>query len=240
MLTYYVGAEEVGRTLGLFPKLDYFALFSQPLRLGENWDERTARDKSERESEYGTLLSRITASSIKDLAEGIALYSRTAERLCTAYDQNRDKCAVILEEDSSESYLKLGEVKRLKRSWREVMAVTPDGEKKCKTEVADSEESTKFIVRLYGQIPIKAFGYREGVIVDAFQQNSPGWRGSRHCHSFPTRDLNLSEQRSLAQRIETVFKKRARINWDRPIKQGVKLVDARKSVYPDMYKVVRD
>ena len=234
MKSYYGGTEEFGRTLGLVPKLNYFALFRQSLKLGENIEDLRAWDKRQRER-GDNCLARITASSVKNLADGLVIYAGNAEKVCTIRNDDNDECAVILENDGAESYLRLDDVMKLKRSGSNVIAVTPNGEKKCKTYVADSIEwDTDFIVRPYSQIPSDEWGYREGAIVDAWQQNNPRWRWSMHFHSHLTRDLNLDEQRSLAQRIETTLKERGEGNW----KRSVKLVG--KSTYPDIYEVVRD
>ena len=232
MKTYYVGAEEVGRTLGLFPRLDYFALFPQSLKLGENIEDLRAWDK--RQTELGrNLLARITASSVRNLAEGLVIHTETTEKICTIHNGDNEECAVILENDGKESYLRLNDVEKLKRSGSDVIAVTLNGEKKCKTYVANSIESvTDFVVRPYSQIPTEELGYREGAIIDSWQQNDPRWRWSKHFYSSLTRDLNLDEQRSLARRIEASLTERVEGDW----KRSVKVVG--KSTYPDIYEVI--
>jgi len=252
---YYVGAKEMGRTLGIFPRLNYFALFSQPLKLGGSnkdlikWEEGQLRAGRPH-------LARINAQNIGDLADGIALHASTSEALytCRNEDTNGEKCAVILGDDGEEKgYLRLEDIKTLRRgytkapqlSWENIftwatglVAVTQDGEKRCKTYVAE-DKSPDFIVRHYSQIPTEELSYNEGHIAHA-QRTYINWTRKplgNYIEGSPNRDLNLREQGSLAQRIGLTLKKRERDLKNRAWKWPVKLVV--KGTYPDVYEVVR-
>jgi len=233
MTTYYVGAEETGRTLGLFPKLEYFALFSQPCKLGESLEYIRKWKKEERWK--GSTLANISAHSIDDLAFGLVAHATTGEHLWLERNKETDyeDAVVVIDKTGEESYLRLDKMEGQRRLGEKVIAITEDGEKICKTYIGEIMEGiTEFSVRPYSQVPSDFLGFREHAMVNGWQQNSPPWQWSMHSYRFLARDLKLSEQRRLAKRIEQGLKAR----YDH-VENPVKLIE--RQTYPDRISVVR-
>ncbi len=235
---YYVGAEEVGRNLGLFPRLNYFVLFEQSPKLGESRKdiEKWGNDRLRLRRPTS---ARINAHTLEDLAEGLFIHASTSEEIVTVSDRYREisgseESILILDEKGGESYMNPRDITSLKRKGGRVVAVTSDGEKLCKTHITENRDGdTRFIVRNYSLVSDQIVGYADCYIIDARQQNHPAWRWSKHIYGSSCRDLSLREQRHLIQKIESVMKEREKgtLRW------SVKL--SIKGVYPDIYEVVK-
>ncbi|MFA6461451.1 MAG: hypothetical protein WCV90_04225 [Candidatus Woesearchaeota archaeon] len=234
MTTYYVGAEETGGIRGLFSRTTYFALFNQPYRLGEGryYHEEWRKGLLGRPEE---ILARINARSIDELAEGLMLHAGATEEFCTRRKHEQGEF-VILDKEGNESYLSREDIKEFKRHGSQVIAVTSDGEKRCKTYVSYNKGETTLIIRLYGQIPTESYKYHEIPIIDAWQFNNPWSRDlMRNIETHFVRELSLREQRSLSREVKGVMKRRAR--REEKYESSYKLVE--RGYYPDGYEVFR-
>lgn len=235
MTTYYVGAKETGSIRGLFPRTTYFALFNQPHRLGEG---RYHREEWKKESSFGPptkILARINAPSIDDLAEGLMLHAGATEILCNCRKHGQ-RDIIILDKDGNESCLNQDDIKEFKRYGNQVLAVTSDGDKRCKTYVSYNVGETTLIIRLYSQIPVNSYNYHEIPIIDVWQANNPfSRRLLMEIETHLVRELSLREQRSLGREVKNIMKRRAR--REDKYESSCRLVE--RGYYPDRYEVVR-
>ncbi len=234
MATYYVGAKETGGILGFFPRTTYFALFNQPHRLGEGryYLEEWRKGFLGRPEK---ILARINASSIDELAEGLMLHAGATEEFCTPRKHEQGDF-VILDKEGNESYLSREDIKDFKRHGSQVLAITSDGEKRCKTYVSYNEGETTLIIRLYSQIPTESYKYHEVPIIDAWQNNNPySRRLLMEIENNFVRELSLREQHSLGREVKKIMKRRAR--REEKYESSYRLVE--RGYYPDRYEVFR-
>lgn len=234
MATYYVGAKETGGILGLFPRTTYFALFNQPHRSGEGryYLEEWRKGFLGRPKE---ILVRINTRSIDELAEGLMLHAGATEILCDCRKHGQ-RDIITLDKDDKESCLNQDDIKYFKRHGSQVLAITSDGEKRCKTYVSYTEGETTLIIRLYSQIPNESYKYHEVPIIDAWQNNNPySRRLLMDIKNNFVRELSLREQRSLGREVKKIMKRRVRREDKYESSYGL----VERGYYPDRYEVFK-